>query len=334
MSKINQDHDGTLGRNNIKYMLHLVHEYELTKKKKHATYRFVTDFYNFHKLKRQNFIKYYNRFKLTNGDPNSLLPAKRGPRYNKSEIAHLIENKVIELRSKGYNRSETFVILKDQFKEFAPLQSTIYNIYRKNNMNKLRPLQIEERKKIIKEKAGELAHIDCHYLPKGIIENDSKRYFLVACMDDATRITWAVVSPNVQAIHVMFASLKILNTLNYRYQIAFQTLMSDNGGEFGSGKLAKNKESHPFELMLQQLGIKHIYTRPYRPQTNGKIERFWKTINEELLEEMVFDSVQHLEDELQKYLLYYNEIRPHSSLDGKTPKDFSDTCERIKQPIV
>ena len=36
------------------------------------------------------------------------------------------------------------------------------------------------------------------------------------------------------------------------------------------------------ERMLKELGIKHRYTRPYRPQTNGKIERFWRTLNEDL----------------------------------------------------
>ena len=56
-----------------------------------------------------------------------------------------------------------------------------------------------------------------------------------------------------------------------------------------------------------ELGIKHRYTRPYRPQTNGKVERFWRTLNEDLLESLV------------EYLLYYNTQRPHQGLGGKTP---------------
>ena len=73
------------------------------------------------------------------------------------------------------------------------------------------------------------------------------------------------------------------------------------------------------ERMLKELGIKHRYTRPYRPQTNGKIERFWRTLNEDLLEGTTFESVSELKDELQQYLIYYNTQRPHQAMDGKTP---------------
>jgi len=50
--------------------------------------------------------------------------------------------------------------------------------------------------------------------------------------------------------------------------------MSDNGPEF-KGTLDRE---HPFETMCSELDIRHIYTKPYRPQTNGKVEAFWKII--------------------------------------------------------
>jgi hypothetical protein len=60
-------------------------------------------------------------------------------------------------------------------------------------------------------------------------------------------------------------------------------MLSDNGSEFGSGKKANNKDTNPFEKLLTEMGIKHRYTRPYRPQTNGKIERLiLKTENLEI----------------------------------------------------
>ncbi|MBH1988623.1 MAG: transposase [Myxococcaceae bacterium] len=60
-----------------------------------------------------------------------------------------------------------------------------------------------------------------------------------------------------------------------------------------------------------ELCIKHRYTRPYRPQTNGKVERFWKTLNEDLIEGTYFESIDSLKKELFEYLLYYNKLRPH-----------------------
>ena len=100
------------------------------------------------------------------------------------------------------------------------------------------------------------------------------------------------------------------------YGVKFEAVLTDNGPEVAS---PTRKEQHPFERMLLELGIKHRYTRPYRPQTNGKVERFWRTLNEDLLEETTFESVEELKDELMQYLLYYNTARPHQGLGGLTP---------------
>jgi transposase InsO family protein len=119
----------------------------------------------------------------------------------------------------------------------------------------------------------------------------------------------------------MFSALKSINMINQTYQIQFQEILSDNGSEFSS-RSAKAKDSHPFERMLTEVGIKHRYTKPHRPQTNGKIERFWRSMNEDLLEGTCFDSIDHFRDELTKYLFYYNQMRPHQSLNGLTPEQF------------
>lgn len=70
-----------------------------------------------------------------------------------------------------------------------------------------------------------------------------------------------------------------------------------------------------------ETGIKRRYMQPYRPQTNGKVERFWRTLKEDLIEDTDFDTLQELEHELLKYLVYYNGERPHQGIDGKKPID-------------
>ncbi len=77
------------------------------------------------------------------------------------------------------------------------------------------------------------------------------------------------------------------------------------------------------------MGIKHRHTRPYRPQTNGKVERFWRTLNEDLIEGTCFESLEHYQQKLLDYMIYYNQMRPHQALNGKKPKDFADSCQRI-----
>ncbi len=179
----------------------------------------------------------------------------------------------------------------------------------------------QKKRKIIKRKAGDMAHIDCHYLAKDIIADMKERLYLIAIIDDATRIAWVEIIPNLKALTTTFSTLRILNYFDQVHQIKFKELLSDNGAEFG-GKRLKKPEEHPFERMLMEVGIKHRYTRPYRPQTNGKIERFWKTIETELLEDTVFDSLEELQDELSQYLYYYNYQRPHQGINGLNPVEF------------
>ncbi|RED23982.1 integrase-like protein, partial [Rhodopseudomonas thermotolerans] len=78
----------------------------------------------------------------------------------------------------------------------------------------------------------------------------------------------------------------------------------------------------------------HRYTRPYRPQTNGKIERFWRTLDDDVIDGATFDNLDHFANELFEYMVYYNNFRPHQALGGKTPKDFAadkKTDQRISE---
>jgi len=129
------------------------------------------------------------------------------------------------------------------------------------------------KRRITKEKAGELGHIDTHHLSKSLILTENKRRYLVCVIDSCTIIAWAEVVEDIKSLTIMFASLKCLNILSDHYEIRFKELYTANGPEFGT-KTSKQKVHHPFERLLMELDIKHRYICPYRPQTNGKIERF------------------------------------------------------------
>ena len=307
--------DKTLERNYIQKWRFLIGEYELVKAKRHSKFRFVQDFYNFHGTSRQTFAKYYNRYRQSVAD-QALLPQKRGPRWKSRRTLPFIEHKVLEQRRKGINRYEIYAILKPVLKEHTPAPSTIYSICRRHGLNRLtKPMQ-QSKRKIIKTRAGELGHLDTHHLSGDLVLGARKRCYLVALLDACTRLAWAEVVGDIKSLSVMFAALKSINLLNAEYGVRFEAVLTDNGPEMAS---PRNIEGHPMERMLMELGIKHRYTKPYRPQTNGKIERFWRTLNEDLLEGTTFESISELKEELQQYLLYYNTERPHQGLDGKTP---------------
>jgi transposase InsO family protein len=312
--------DRTLTINYLKKYRFLIREYSLVKEKKHPKFKFASDFYRFHDTSRQTFLKYYNRFDQSN-DESDLLPQKRGPKWKSRRPLQYIENKVTELRQSGLNKYEIASLLKPKLKQFTPSPSGVYNIFRRYGLNKLSPKMKERKRTIIKEKAGDLAHIDCHYLAKDIVSGVAERLFLIAIIDDASRIAWVEVIPNIKALTAMFSTMRILNYFQQTHAIQFKELLSDNGAEFG-GKNLKHPADNPFERMLLEMEIKHRYTRAYRPQTNGKIERFWKTIESDLLEDMVFDSLEHLQTELAQYLYYYNYQRPHQGINGMNPVEF------------
>lgn len=323
--KIKNSQDETLLRNNYNLIKRLSEEHEQIKDKKHPKYKKVEELYKANGISRQAFYKYLNKYKQ-NPTVGGVAPLKRGPKFKKRRTAlYVIEDRIIKLRQDGLNRYEIHMDIKRRYKQFAPSASTIYNILRDKGLNKLKPKMKQNKRKIIKEKAGEMAHIDCYNLPRGLIELN-KQHYLVGVIDDASRVAWAKLVEDKKSLSVMFATLDILNMLKYYAEIEFEEMLSDNGSEFKGGQ---DKTTHPFERLLIELNIKHRYTKPYRPQTNGKIERFWKTLFEEMIDETDYDNKQDFEQTLMEYLVYYNEARPHSALGGNTPKQFLKICPRI-----
>jgi hypothetical protein len=324
--KINTS-DETLKKNYIQKYQFLIGEYELVKAKKHEKYRKVKEFYEAHNTCPQTFLKYYGRFK-TSGDVNHFLPGKRGPKYRTRRPSEEIEQMVLQIRERGCNKFEINDILRTRLDALTPSPSGIYNILKRHGKNRLNTPMKEEKRRIIKEKAGELAHIDCHHLSKDTITNDKNNYYIVCVIDACTRIAWAEVTTDIKALTVMFATLHCFNYIARDYDIRFAEALTDNGPEFGP-KESSNKENHPFARLLLEMGVKHRHTRPYRPQTNGKVERFWRTLNEDLIDGTYFESIDHFKQELLDYLVYYNKLRPHQALNGLTPEKFALSCQRI-----
>lgn len=314
----NNTEDRTISRNYASKWIHLINEYEIVKKGEHPYFKMVGQFYKAHGTNRQTFNKYYNRY-LQDKSLESLMPRKRGAKWKTRRTLPEIEQKVIEQRKKGINKYEICAILKPFLQEKTPSPSTIYRISKRHNLNKLNVKMKEEKRKIIKEKRGDLGHLDCHYLSKDLIVGDNKRYYLLGLIDDASRIAWVEVIERLTSLEAMFATLKSINLLNVEYGIKFKEIMTDNGSEFAS---KNNILEHPVERLFFELGIKHRYTRPYRPQTNGKIERFWKTVEDDLIEGTTFLSLDEFKDELNQYMQYYNNLRPHQGINGQTPNSF------------
>lgn len=309
--------DLTLARNYLDKYRFLIREYELVKAKQHPSYRLAKDFYIAHDTDRRSFLKYYNRFKQS-GKETDLLPGKRGPKYRTRRPIRFIENKVLEQRELGNSKLEIADILKQKLGKFTPSASGIYNILKRYGKNRLTPKMKQNKRRIIKERMGQLGHIDCHHLSKNVIRGQNRKLYLLCLLDDYSRLAWAEVNEDITALTTMFSAMRGISALRNQYGIVFEEIIADNGPEFGTAQ-SLQKHNHPFERMLVEVGIKRRYTRPYRPQTNGKVERFWRTLQEDLIHETDFDSLEELQNELAQYLYYYNHERPHQGIGGKKP---------------
>ena len=288
--------DETLKKNYLQKYQFLIGEYEQLKAGQHPRFRLAKDFYAFHGTCAQTFLKYYGRYRQS-ADPAALLPGKRGPKWRTRRTCPEIEAQVLALRQGGINRYEIHSMLKPSLKARTPSPSGIYRILRRHGQARLNRPMREEKRRIIRLKAGELGHIDCHHLSLDLIAAEPKRRYLVCLIDSYSRLAWAECVEDLTSLTVMFAALRCFNHLAERYQVRFAEVLTDNGPEFGT-KDSGAKDRHPFERLLVELDIKHRYTRPYRPQTNGKVERFWRTLNEDLIEGTHFESQQHFQDEL------------------------------------
>lgn len=96
-----------------------------------------------------------------------------------------------------------------------------------------------------------------------------------------------------------------------------EAMLCDNGGVWGN--VASGAGHTPLSVWLLRLGVRILHGRPYHPQTQGKEERFHRTLNAELLSRHTWRDLAHCAAEFPRYRQRYNHERPHDALNGATP---------------
>jgi transposase InsO family protein len=105
------------------------------------------------------------------------------------------------------------------------------------------------------------------------------------------------------------------------------SVLTDNGAIFTGGP---RKGTTVFESLLGQLGIVYKHSRPYHPQTCGKIERWHQTLKLYLAKQPRARSIPELQRQVDRFLATYNEQRPHSARGDRTPKDAFDSLDKAR----
>jgi transposase InsO family protein len=141
---------------------------------------------------------------------------------------------------------------------------------------------------------------------------DSSDVEVLNMLDDHSRFCVSSVAlRTVKAADVLEAFY--LAADSYGYPAKF---LSDNAAVF-SGTPRQGRVA--LESELDRLGIESRHSSPYHPQTCGKVERFHQTLKRYLQRQAPAESLAHLQLQLDAFRLYYNQQRPHRSVDGRTP---------------
>jgi transposase InsO family protein len=134
--------------------------------------------------------------------------------------------------------------------------------------------------------------------------------FVHAIVDDHSRLAYAEIHPDQQTATVT-AFLERALAFYASHGILAKRLMTDNAWIY--------VRSRTLRQLLSHHEIRHLTTKPYRPRTNGKVERFHQTMAREWAYGLVYRSHRERAAALPHWLNHYNTTRPHSSLEDRPP---------------
>jgi transposase InsO family protein len=212
--------------------------------------------------------------------------------------------------------------------------STVSGILTRIGMGKLGRLGLEPAQRYERERPGELIHIDVKKLGRiergaghritgrarrqraprkrdaaGVDRNTIGWEYVHIAVDDCTRLAYAEVLGDEKATTVV-AFLTRAVAFFQRHGMNVEQLLTDNGSGYRSLVHA---------TACRTLGIRHLRTRPYRPQTNGKAERFIQTLPGGWAYGAIYRNSSERTAALNGWLWYYNHQRKHSALSHKPP---------------
>ncbi len=203
-------------------------------------------------------------------------------------------------------------------------QTTVSRVLKRCGLSLLSALEPQPpRPRYERAAPGELVHLDIKKLGRfnaighRITGNKSQPNasrgvgfeFVHVAIDDHSRVATATIFPDEKKESAVAALLKTVADFG-RLGIKIDRVMTDNGSCY---------RSKAFARACHQLGIKHIMTKPYTPQTNGKAERFIQSALREWAYATAFDHSDQRRAALPAWLHRYNWHRPHASLDKNAP---------------
>jgi transposase InsO family protein len=238
------------------------------------------------------------------------------PKSSPKKTPASVEAAIVRLRTLRKTASTIAAILQMAV-------STVCAVLARVGLNRLSKLEpVEPANRYCRRHPGELIHLDIKTL--GRFRRPGKRALgqgadrrsrkagweaVHVAVDDATRLSYVEVLPD-QTAATTVGFLHRAIAWFARHGVIVQEVMTDNGSAYVSRLWAAT---------CAEAGLVHIRTRPYRPRTNGKAERFIQTLLREWAYAATYRDSDHRRAVLPEWVRYYNTQRPHGSLGHKAP---------------
>ena len=250
------------------------------------------------------------------GFPQRLEDLPSTPHRQPRKTPPQLEAQILALRRQRRSYAQILMVLPVS-------KATLSRVLRRHGLNRLSSLDLPKPpvRRYERSTPGELLHLDIKKLGRfhqpGVRATGDRSHrnpgagteSLHVAIDDHSRIAFACLFPDEKIPSVLDA-LRQAIAFYKAHGIIIQRILTDRGSSYRS-KL--------FAASCLQLGLQHLFTKPYRPQTNGKAERFIQTITREWAYARPYDSSDHRASFLPLFLHDYNFHRPHSALNYLSP---------------
>lgn len=234
------------------------------------------------------------------------------PKTSPNRIDRAIEDRIVEIR---LERGRCAQVIHAQLKreDITVSLSTVKRVLDRRGLIKKRSpwkktFQSGERPKALHP--GQLVQMDTVH----IMQNKRKRMYIFTMIDVHSRWAYAKASQDLSALR----ALRMVYQAQQNAQFPFQCVQSDHGPEFGKR----------FSDRMEKLGIRHRHSRVRKPNDNAHVERFNRTIQEEMYQEIIQykSKLNTLNRRISTYLEYYNTERLHLGIDCRTPMEVVRRC--------
>ena len=272
-------------------------------------------------ISRKTGYKWLKRYE--NGE--SLNDRSKMPFNFPNKTSTEIEDLILQVRkdNPGWGAATIHKVLENHGVGNLPCARTVNNILNRNNC--ISTEESEKRHKYIrfqKEHCNEMWQTDF----KGDFELlNGKRCYPLDIIDDCSRFLIKIV-PFENTKNIVIPTFE---SAFYEHGLPLSVL-SDNGGQFAGFKQGYTQ----FEKWLMCHDVLPIHGRVRHPQTQGKIERFHRTLNGELLKHNTFSDIADVDQAIQDWRNKYNNIRPHEALNMLTPSEVYEKSKRKYNPKI